>query len=222
MTNDLTATAKIAIPVTYTYYDNHLRTTLVTTAFSVFSAMCVASLALGIYLFFLLSKVGSALSEALKERLAYISNYYDGALAWTSMCFLICSVFFLFWLFRANKNSHAIYPETKFQFNPRWAVGSYFIPALSLYWPYKSMKEIWIANVVKSADKSNALILVWWFAFLLTNIIPNVASKMTVETLAEMKVYVAVNMLSSLFGLVSALVAIKLMRGINQSQRNNI
>jgi len=218
MTDNLAASTKNAVPVTYQYYANHLRTTLVSISFSVFSAMCVASLALGIYLFSLLSKVDGPLSEEAKDRLAYVSNIYDGFLAWTSMCFLICAVIFLFWLFRANKNSHAIYPEKKFEFTPGWAVGSYFIPALSLFWPYKVMKEMWIANVVKSTDKRHALLLIWWFAFLLTNLIPNVASKMTVESLPQMKVYVVVNMFSGIFGMLSALIAIKLVRGIDRVQ----
>jgi hypothetical protein len=222
MNNNLAVSPKAAIPITYVYYANHLRTTLVTISFAAFSAMCVASFSLGVYLFSLLSKIDGLPTEEMKERLAYISNYYDGALAWTSMCFLICAVIFLFWLFRANKNSHALDPETKFEFSPWWAVGSYFIPVLSLYWPYKTMKEMWIANVVKAKDKSNKLVIAWWLGFLLTNLIPNIASKMQVESLQQMKTYVGVNLFASLFGFVSAVIAIKLMRGIDKSQVVNM
>jgi hypothetical protein len=87
---------------------------------------------------------------------------------------LIAFILFLMWIYRANKNAHALGAESM-RFSPGWAVGYYFIPILFTYKPYQTMKEIWCASANPTGDKwkldkASSIINYWWTLFIISSV----------------------------------------------------
>jgi hypothetical protein len=91
--------------------------------------------------------------------------------------YIASGVLFLVWLYRANSNLPVLGVATP-KFTPRWAVGWFFIPVMSLFRPFQVVSEVWIASDPETASNrpyptersSQAwLVLLWWVFFLVSN-----------------------------------------------------
>lgn len=89
------------------------------------------------------------------------------------------AVVVMMWMYRAAANVRAFH-NFPFRATPGWLVASFFIPIISLYAPYQTMKEVWRASdpkTIGSDDTSwvNALVPVlfpiWWGTYLLHSFI---------------------------------------------------
>ncbi|HVZ30091.1 MAG TPA: DUF4328 domain-containing protein [Asticcacaulis sp.] len=79
----------------------------------------------------------------------------------------------LCWVYGACRNAHVLRPAAKFS-TPGWAVGWFFVPIASLYKPYQALRDIWIASygpVNGQYLKGPPLIVLWWWSFLIGNLI---------------------------------------------------
>lgn len=91
--------------------------------------------------------------------------------------FLLSAVFFLFWFKRAYDNLHK--RILKCDFASGWAIGSWFVPIISLYRPYNIMKELVKKNnlIIQHRDKNLSLntktfyIGLWWICWIIANTI---------------------------------------------------
>lgn len=96
-------------------------------------------------------------------------------------CF-IGGVVSLCWVYCACRNAHVLRPEAKIT-TPAWSVGWFFIPFASLYKPYQALRDIWIAShgpVNGSYLKGSPLIIMWWWTFLIGNLLLRIAKGDTV------------------------------------------
>ena len=88
----------------------------------------------------------------------------------------------MFWIYRMNKNTHAITAQ-KMEFTPGWSVGWHFVPIASLWYPYMVMSELYRANRnpdTWKGDKPPLVIGIWWIMNVILSIvgsIVNIASK---------------------------------------------
>lgn len=83
----------------------------------------------------------------------------------------------LCWVYGACRNAHVLRPEAKIT-TPGWAVGWFFVPIASIYKPYQALRDIWIAShgpVNGQYLKGSSLIVLWWWAFLIGNVLLNFA-----------------------------------------------
>lgn len=183
----------------YTYIPNNFRTSLVVYLFWLFTFLSAIVPMIGAYT---LIKYSTAAAEN-----------YDTVSGWVGIIFLLCAIAFLFWIYRASVNTHALNPQTKIEFSPGWCVGCYFIPVLNLYWPYKSMKELWTLNVKKETD----IILSWWITYLILNFTATAISKFNH---LELVGYILLDTASNISGIISAVIAIKIFKEINAAQIN--
>ncbi len=71
----------------------------------------------------------------------FLSSIKDNILAFNLLVFVVAFVLFLMWFRRAYKNIQIIGYEIKHK--DGWAVGDFFVPVISLYYPYNIMTEIW-------------------------------------------------------------------------------
>ena len=96
-------------------------------------------------------------------------------LFWSSiLIFLIAVVLFSYWTNQVAKNSY-YFGRKHMSESPAMAVGSYFIPILNLYKPYKIM-----VSMFKACDlhKKTGLVGAWWTAWIFTSVLNRVASRM--------------------------------------------
>lgn len=101
------------------------------------------------------------------ESSAYMINAI-GILIW-ALFWAVSGVVSLIWVYSAAKNAHALQPG-RMATTPAWAVGWFFIPFASLWKPYVTLKEIWIASRGPGGH-SVPLINIWWVTYLIGNLI---------------------------------------------------
>jgi len=85
---------------------------------------------------------------------------------------VLSMIFFIMWFRRAYYNLHNL-PWHNARHSEGWAAGSWFIPILSLFWPYQIMEDIWkgTQNAIKErfGEPQSTAIIAWWWAFYLVN-----------------------------------------------------
>jgi hypothetical protein len=95
-----------------------------------------------------------------------------------SLFLLASMVAFCFWIYRANANLHAFGIGNLH--SPGWAVGTYFIPVVSLWLGYGVMREVWDKSGPPDSvlDGKGWLLPVWWGSWVITNILSNILWRM--------------------------------------------
>lgn len=142
----------------------------------------------------------------------------------TVVVYIATIVFFLMWLYRSYENlpSFGVRRNT-IKYTSGWAVGSFFIPFVSLVVPYRAVKELWIKSVPNSGDFFSDLgppgfFPLWWAVWLVSNFANQIyfrvtwRAELTVETLAIM------GLLTGLLDLLSAVLALMVVREIDRQQ----
>jgi hypothetical protein len=85
---------------------------------------------------------------------------------------VLSMIFFIMWFRRAYYNLHSL-PWHNARHSEGWAAGSWFIPILSLFWPYQIMEDIWrgTQNAIKErfGEPQSAAIVGWWWTLFLIN-----------------------------------------------------
>ncbi len=112
----------------------------------------------------------------------------DGVLGLVQLVVLILSiVFFIMWFRRAYNNLHICQVKT-LPFSEGWASGSWFVPIISLHYPYRIMKSIWIETQLalrKQGERYETYVdgyLGWWWTFwLIGNIVSNIQAQLTLR-----------------------------------------
>ena len=62
----------------------------------------------------------------------------------TVIVYIATVVFFLMWLYRAHENLQAFgVRKNQLEYSSGWAVGSFFVPFVSLVVPYRAIRELW-------------------------------------------------------------------------------
>jgi Domain of unknown function (DUF4328) len=134
---------------------------------------------------------------------------------------LLATIFFLQWFRRAYLNLRLAgrWPEH----TDGWAVGAWFVPFLNLVRPYTIMKEVWHdTNDMASRNKAHTLVGWWWAAYLVHSVMSNAANKGTASdvTMSTIKSAAALNILSSVFTIVSAYLTIRVVQYVHQSEQD--
>jgi hypothetical protein len=102
-----------------------------------------------------------------------------GVTALVQLLFYAVSGFLsLKWVYRAQRNAHAL--ARGLSNSPPWAVGWFFIPIANLFKPYQAMKEAWQVSLSPLSWRSQGggPIGLWWFLWLTTNIVSNIAFRL--------------------------------------------
>jgi len=94
------------------------------------------------------------------------------------MFYILTGVVFLMWFHRVYRNLPAL-GASGLNYSPRWAVGGFFVPFLSLVRPFQVMREIWQASRATSDPRSSTgwqavptppLLGFWWGSWLLYSV----------------------------------------------------
>lgn len=118
-----------------------------------------------------------ALSRALNDPVDVdmswisISDTLHRVIAFSNLTIIILSmVFFIMWFRRAYYNLHQL-PGHNGRYSEGWAAGSWFVPVISLWWPYQIMADIWkgIQHALRErlGEPGSAALVGWWWALLI-------------------------------------------------------
>lgn len=139
-------------------------------------------------------------------------------------------VAFLLWLHRSAKNLPALgNPPSRVEFTPGWAVGWFFVPLANLFMPYKAVREVWEksdpaikteVDLAFTPAASTPLLLGWWVSWIAMNVMGRATSRLgrDAATIETMVWATWVDVVGDLVGIVSAVLAIFVVRGIARRQ----
>jgi hypothetical protein len=206
----------------------HFRARLTTIALSIYLALAITVLLLGFL--FLVSDPAATDSVIDPDGQSSLPLMSEGfALLLKLFVFILTAVLFLCWVFRASQCT-GIWSGRHQQFSPGWAVGWFFIPFANLVMPLRVMKEIWNRSDPELDDTGQSfirdasapgLLQAWWIIWVITNLISRA------ESLVEDKAHPSLNNIGmqkflvvlSAFEIVSTCLAIMVVRGVDQRQR---
>ena len=138
--------------------------------------------------------------------------------------YLTCVVLFCVWINRANKNVRALGAQGM-RHAPGWCVGSFFVPIVNLFVPYKAVHEIYQASD-PAADRSNWIrsrvspdVGRWWGCWIVSCILGQITFRLAMSDDPAMLVSSAwLGVLAGILAIPSALLAIRVVRTIHERQ----
>ncbi len=148
-----------------------------------------------------------------------IGNLKLAALLGTGLVWLV-------WLRRAYRNL-ALVGSKRSRFSTRQAVGYWFIPLVNLVLGYQVMKDLWLrSESMNDRDgyddlPAPALLSGWWGMSLTWGVLEPVvaATARNARTPLELTNVTDVALVGSVIGIVAAVLAIRVVRGIDQRQQ---
>ncbi len=208
------------------FNSGHTRALIVIVLMGILLLVTLAGVLLNIQQILLLSRI--AAGEAITEFETDVSSLVYGLNAILQLLMLVAtSIAFLFWVHRANKNLRA-FGETNLRFTPGWAVGYWFVPIVSLWYPYKIVKEIWEWSVpqdrIQGREPSGASLIGWWWAsFIIMGFSGQAASRAassatTVDSLTLAQWFYLVY---EIVMVISAILVIVIVRRIDRNQEES-
>jgi hypothetical protein len=136
-------------------------------------------------------------------------------------------VLFCLWIYRAYKNL-SYFRVRGLKYSAGWAVGSFFVPILNLFRPCQIAQETWRASDPDvplddprawQSSSSSGIVGLWWAAWLISNIMANVALRMELRDPGQGgEAAAGINILSDLLSALAALLAILMIRQVQARQ----
>ena len=168
---------------------------------------------------------GTVITDDTSEPAIIILALMEGGVALMELAVYIATiVVFLMWMYRSYENLPAFgIPPGSIAYSSGWAVGSFFIPLVSLVVPYRAMKELWNKSVPNSGTMFSALsppavFPIWWTFWLLSNIASNVYLRLSFNDQLSSEADALFGAVTSALSIVAALFAIKVVGEIDKQQ----
>lgn len=130
-------------------------------------------------------------------------------------------VTFLMWLHRVMRNIPALgNAKSRVEYTPGWAVGSFFIPVLNLFMPYRAVREAWAKSdpairtqddIMFTPSPSGGLVLGWWLSWLAFNFLSRISSRISPEI-------GTLDMIAGVLGILAAVLAILVVSELDRRQ----
>ena len=128
------------------------------------------------------------------------------------------AVCFWIWKYRAYKNLPSL-KAAQIRSTPGGTFGWYFCPFLSLWKPCQLMHDIWHgSNADVNRERSIALVVFWWFAFLGTILVGHISNAIPEGTLSDLRLSTSVHTGFCILHAITAGLAICLISGISRGQ----
>jgi hypothetical protein len=114
-------------------------------------------------------------------------------------------VLLIMWLRRAYYNIRRLGFNTRY--TDGWAAGAWFVPFMNLYAPYQIVKEVWDNTQFKAQQNSpdpthkpSTIIGVWWFFWIVSNIIGNFYLKFAFKTDRSLEDWITLDKVDMIVG----------------------
>ncbi|MBP6072549.1 MAG: DUF4328 domain-containing protein [Flavobacterium sp.] len=134
------------------------------------------------------------------------------------MVFIVSGITFIMWFRRAYFNLHN---RVDFlEYSEGWAAGSWFVPIMSLFRPFKIMKEIYqvlLRILHKKEIKTNVstqFLGWWWFLWVVNGVIGQMSFRLSMhaETLNELIKSTTIEMIGNVLGIPLAILTVKVIK----------
>jgi hypothetical protein len=131
--------------------------------------------------------------------------------------YIVTAVVFIRWFHRAYANLPAVGTEG-LRHGTAWAIGAWFVPIASLFWPKQIADEIWRGSDPSSepdqgpslgSGKVPAIVGVWWLAFIASGLLVGAGWELwgSAETYADIKLAAVVEVTGNALGVLSGALA---------------
>ena len=131
--------------------------------------------------------------------------------------YIITVVVFGMFVHRANNNARALAPHQYMEFTPGWMVGWFFVPFANLWKPYQAVKETWAV----SQSVVPGVVGLWWATWIASNIAGQIALRAGDDTIPGLLSATKAAMFSDVVGIVSAVGALLMVRGLHAVQQQH-
>jgi len=146
------------------------------------------------------------------------------------LVFIISVVMFIKWFRRAYQNLHQSVSH-RLLYSEGWAAGSWFVPILNIYRPYRIMKELYLETkkllVKRGMDMNLSLATVfvgwWWALWIIDGILGRASWKCTMwalrlDTPEAWMTSAMVDIISGIAGIVLALITVKIIKDYSKAE----
>jgi hypothetical protein len=160
----------------------------------------------------------------------------DGATGIIAILGLVGLVFaivtFIRWLVQARRNVEALGARGLVH-SREWAVWGWFVPFLNLVRPYQVVDEVWRASdpqpgrpFATMREQTPSLLGLWWGAWILCGVLSQIVSRMegALDETSDIGSFILagrVSVVASLLSVGTALLAIRIIRGIDARQHHS-
>lgn len=133
-------------------------------------------------------------------------------------------VAFLLWLYRSYENLPSFgVRRNNIKYSSGWAVGSFFVPFVSLVVPYRAMKELWNKSVPNSGDMFSdpgppGFFPLWWAVWLVSNFANQAYFRLSWRGQLTAEVSATLGVLTGILDILAAILAIMVVREIDKQQ----
>ena len=131
--------------------------------------------------------------------------------------YIISVVTFILWFRRAYFNLHT--KANNLEYTEGWAAGSWFIPIVNLFRPYRIMNELYLetqkilsqSNPKYKTIVSTQFVGIWWTLWIISHIINNISNKIALKakTIEDLSTSSFVSILASTTSIILAAITIK-------------
>ncbi|MBX2828022.1 MAG: DUF4328 domain-containing protein [Flavobacteriaceae bacterium] len=132
--------------------------------------------------------------------------------------YIVAAVFFIQWFRRGYYN---LSQRVQCEHSDGWAAGSWFVPIISLFRPYRIMKEMWyktariIGQRLNVLERPSEAVIGWWWAFWIIATIIGNSSLGTIfgdETLESLRKTTITDIIVYLLNIPTGLLAIRMIK----------
>lgn len=140
------------------------------------------------------------------------------------LVYIATVVVFLMWLYRSYENLRAFgVPPHEIKYSSGWAVGSFFVPFVSLVVPYRAVRELWRKSQPPSPLSFGDMgpppyFPLWWTFWIVSNIANQIYFRLTFEGQMSTEVADIFSIVTDLVEIPAALLAIMVVREIDRRQ----
>ncbi len=164
-------------------------------------------------------ELSSAEAVGILIGLAYLGIWILGFIVYVATI-----VFFLMWLYRAYENLPAfgVWRST-IEYSSGWAVGSFFIPLVSLIVPYRAVRELWRKSLPNTegvfVDQSPpAFFPLWWAFWLISSFANEIYFRMMMRGNLANESTPVLDVVIGILDIAAAILAIMVVREIDRRQ----
>ncbi|GAA1165811.1 hypothetical protein F4556_006772 [Kitasatospora gansuensis] len=150
---------------------------------------------------------------------AELVSVVTGMLGMAAM--LATGVVFICWFLRVRKNAELLAPQLRQRRSPGWAGWGWFVPVVSIWFPFQIAQDSWRAAAPEGTPKASEKLLgFWWAAWLLSLTVGRVDGQLYVkaETAEAYVTSFGVTAVSDGLELVAAVLAILVVRRLTARQ----
>ena len=134
--------------------------------------------------------------------------------------YLISCITFIRWFRRAYFNLHL--RVSYLSHKEGWTAGAWFIPIVSIYIPYRIMKELYIETesvliknkIITTRNLTISSITIWWTLWIVDNAVRQVSNRLSenADTIESLITVTLLSMVESVVGIILALSVLKVIR----------